>query len=888
MSNEHQSSAQGSAIAVDANGARELALRGRLPVTDLIAAAEQLVRDGQPHVSAQLYRDWIASHDSPALYIAHFNLGVLLANLHENAGAEQSYRSALALTPDFPQAYLNLGTVLERMGRPEEALDAWRAVLAHDRPDTAENQHLLIHALNNLGRLLEIRRDDVAAEAMLRRSLALDPEQPQAIAHWVHLRQKLCSWPAFAPLPGVTHESLLSAASALALLAESDDPGVQLGASQRYVDKKVLPLQAPLAPADGYDHPRLRIGYLSSDFCNHAVSILTAELYALHDRSKVEVYGFSWSRDDGSALRARIVGAMDHYVRIDAMSDEDAARCIRSHEIDVLVDLHGLTLGTRHDILSWRPAPVQVTYLGFPGPTALASIDYVIADRFVLPEELQPYFTEKALYLPDCFQINDRQRPIGPRPTRAACGLPEDAFVFCSFNSTFKIKPEIFAAWMEILRRTDDSVLWLVAEVDTVRANLREQARGHGVDPERILFAERVAPENYLARYQVADLFLDTLPFNAGTTASDALWAGLPLLTCTGKTFGARMAGSLLHAVDLPQLVTYSIADYIELAVKLAGDRPLVEAMKRQLQERRLTCALFDSPRTVRALEQKFLDVAKRPVKAAAPIEPASAQVSLFQIVQSDAMLAQIEPGYGVLDKHNDNRPDWREYWPIRSFLLGQQLDETTYYGFFSSDFAAKTGLSHAAVLNFIDAAPVATDVFTFSPRPDMGSLFLNVFEQVELSDPGFSAITDAFMAAIGRPLPVASLVMDSRQIVFDNFLVARPSFWRAWLALCEALFAICEGADTPLKAALTQDTGDAGTPQRKVVLMERIASLLLTIEPHWRVRAYDTFQCAWSGTRLAEYKLEAVLSDALKIAMREQGFADYAAAFSQVRARLG
>jgi predicted O-linked N-acetylglucosamine transferase (SPINDLY family) len=901
MSIQHPGAVQGGAVPVpNVDAARQLSLRGLLPIADLIAVAEQLARDGQPQASAQLYRDWIAHHDSPVLYVAHFNLGVLLANLQEHESAEQSYRAALALMPDFPQAHLNLGSVLERLGRPEEALEAWRAVLARDKSGTAEDLPLLIHALNNLGRLLEIRGDNATAAEMLTRSLMLDPNQPQAIAHWVHLRQKLCIWPAFAPILGITHENLIEAASALAQLAESDDSAVHLAAAQRYVDKKVLPLQTPLAPADGYDHPTLRIGYLSSDYCNHPVSILTAELYALHDRSKVKVYGFSWSPDDGSTLRARVVGAMDHYIRIDAMSDEEAARCIRAHEIDILVDLHGLTLGTRHDILSWRPAPVQVTWLGFPGPTALPSIDYVIADRFVLPEELQPHFTEKALYLPECFQINDRKRPIGPPPTRAACGLPENAFVFCSFNSNFKIKPEVFAAWMEILRRTEGSVLWLIADGEAVRANLRDQARVHGIDPERLLFAGRVAPENYLARYQVADLFLDTLPFNAGTTASDALWAGLPLLTCTGKTFAARMAGSLLHAVDLPQLVTYNMADYVELAVTLAGDRPRVEAMKRHLQDRRLTFALFDSPRTVRALEQKFFEIAKRPVHAAvsgAPAPQASItsiaaadgkKVKLFQIVCSDAALEQTEAGYDVLDHRDGERPDWRAYWPLRKFLLSQQLDDDTYYGFFSPDFGPRTGLSHAAVLDFIGATPAAIDVFTFSPQPDMGSFFLNVFEQADLSDPGFSAATDAFMAAAGRPLAVATLVMDSRQIVFDNFLVARPAFWRAWLELCEQLFAICEGADTPAKVALTQDTGNPGTPQRKVRLIERIASLLLTIEPHWRVRAYNTFRCSWSATSLAEHKLDAVLSDALKIAMREQGFDDYAAAFSQIRARLG
>lgn len=261
--------------------------------------------------------------------------------------------------------------------------------------------------------------------------------------------------------------------------------------------------------------------------------------------------------------------------------------------------------------------------------------------------------------------------------------------------------------------------------------------------------------------------------------------------------------------------------------------------------------------------------------------------VALYQIAWSDAVMAQIEPGYGILDNRHDNRHDWREYWPMRRFLLGQALDADTYYGFFSPKFASKVGLSHGAVLDFIAAAPPGTDVFTFSPQPDMGSFFLNVFEQNELFDPGFTAASEAFLDAAGVPLALSNLVMDSRQIVFSNFIVAKPAFWRAWLDLNECLFAICEGPETPLRAMLTHATTYPDAVERKVFLMERIASLILTINPAWKTCAYDTFRCAWSASKLGEQKLEAVISDALKIAMREQGFADYTNAFSIIRSRL-
>ncbi len=586
-----------------------------LPIAPLFNLAQQLTDHGQGRQAAALYQRWLQGSQDPAAYAVLFNLGVTLSNLQDDAGAERAYRQALERKPDFIEAHLNLGTLLERHGNALEALTLWNRVTALASPAVAADRPFYIQALNNMGRLLELRKQLPEAEDMLTRSLLADPRQPKALTHVIHLRQKQCKWPIYAPLPGVAAQDMLEATSALAVLSASGDPQTQLEAARRFVAEKVMVPHTALAPAGGYGHRRLRIGYLSSDLQAHAVAILTAELYELHDRQRFEIYAFSWSNEDGTPLRARVVKAMDHYVPIAGMSDEQAARCIRSHEIDILVDLHGLTLGTRPDILSWRPAPRQLTYLGFPGPTALPCIDYVIADRFVLPPELAPFFTEQPLYLPHTFQINDRQRQIGPRPTRAACGLPDDAFVFCCFNNNFKITETIFAVWMRILQRSPGSVLWLVADHESVCANLRAAASRLGVDPARLYFAGRVGPADYLARYQVADLFLDTDTFNAGTTGSDALWAGLPLLTCAGRTFSSRMAGSLLHAAGLPELVTHTLADYEERAVALANDRPQLAALRQRLEQNRLSCPLFDSPRLVRDLETLFERIAVQPLE---------------------------------------------------------------------------------------------------------------------------------------------------------------------------------------------------------------------------------------------------------------------------------
>ncbi|WP_395404482.1 tetratricopeptide repeat protein [Pseudoduganella sp. UC29_106] len=598
--------------------ALQLSTLGALPIVELFSVTAAETEAGRGQRSVALFRQWLDQTQSPGTYAVLFNLGVTLANLNDDHGAETCYRRAIELNPQFIEAHMNLGTLLERKGQVIDAIAVWNQATALANPNVPSERPFHVQALNNLGRVLENNKNLPLAEEMMMKSLALDPHQPKVLTHVIHLRQKQCKWPVFAPIAGITHEEMVDATSALAMLSASDDPQVQLEAARRFVAEKVIPPVEPaLAPAEGYQHKRIRIGYLSSDLCSHAVSILTAELYELHDRQHFEVYAFSWTREDGTPLRARVKAAMDHYIRIDTMTDEEAAQCIRAHEIDVLIDLHGLTLGTRPNILSYRPAPVQLTYLGFPGTTALPCIDYVIADRFVLPEHLAPFMSEQPLYVPECFQINDRKREIGPRPTRADVGLPDDAFVFCSFNNNFKFTEDVFSAWMRILQRVPHSVLWLVSDHQVVRDNLRAEAQRLGVDPQRIYFAERATPSAYLARYGVADLFLDTLPFNAGTTASDALWAGLPLLTVAGNTFCARMAGSLLHAVGLPELITHSLQEYEDTAVQLAAQPERIAAMKQHLQDTRSNCILFDSPRFVRHMENALRSVVKTPAAPA-------------------------------------------------------------------------------------------------------------------------------------------------------------------------------------------------------------------------------------------------------------------------------
>lgn len=582
-----------------------------MSVTELMDQAQALSQRGLARDAAELYRTWIEHTTSSHHHVACFNWGTLLAALGDHTGAEAAYRQALAYQPGLLQAALNLGHELERQGRHDDALATWGSVIERNAP-TPQNLDLLLHALNNQARLLETLKRYDESQATMVRSLTLKADQPAVIQHYVHIRQKQCDWPVYQPCGEVTANQLLLNTSALATLSASDDPVQQLMAAHKFAYDRigtVTPAKRP--PRQRIDH-RLRVGYLSGDLCLHAVGLLTVELLELHDPSKVEVFAFCWSRNDGTPLQARIRAALDHHIPIGHLSDEAAAALIASHQIDVLIDLQGLTSGARPGILARKPAPVQASYLGLPATSGIPGVNYIIADRFVLPEAMQAYYTEQPIYLPHCYQSSDRQRVIGPMPTRSQYGLPEDAFVYCSFNNNHKFTPEVFRSWMRILQAVPNSVLWLLADNRWSQDNMLREADAAGIARGRLIFAPRVMPPEYLARMQLIDLFLDTFPYNAGTTANDVLWMGTPLLTRSGRTYISRMAGSLLTHVGLPELVTDTPEAYETQAIVLGRQPQRIASYKRYLREHGRQSALFDMPAFVRGYEDALIDVRRR------------------------------------------------------------------------------------------------------------------------------------------------------------------------------------------------------------------------------------------------------------------------------------
>ncbi|MDC8786916.1 O-linked N-acetylglucosamine transferase, SPINDLY family protein [Roseateles koreensis] len=586
---------------------------GNMPFDELMRHASSWESVGMVDAAALLYQNWIAATRSVYLHIACYNWGALLGTARKHVEAERAYRLALSLNANFKQARLNLGHQLEHQGRIEDALTEWLAVAEMEnlKAEPGEGLTFRLHGLNNAARMLETQRRFPEAEALMRFSLLLKPTQGDVIQHFVHIRQKQCAWPIYQPFGQVTANQLLVNTSLLATLSATDDPAVQLMVAQRFVHDRVkappegLPLHQQAAakkPRTG----RIKIGYLSGDLCMHAVGLLTAELFELHDRERFEVHAFCWSREDGTPLRARLMAAMDKTVSIAGLNDTQAAQMIADAGIDILVDLQGLTAGARPNILTQRPAPIQVSYLGLPATSAMPGVDWIIADRFVMPPEYLPYCTEKPIYLPNCYQVSDRQRESGAVPTRAQYGLPAQGFVFCSFNNNHKFSEEMFRCWMRILNRVPDSVLWLLADNDWAQANMLRVAAESGVAAERLIFAPRVAPPDYLARFVLADLVLDTFPYNAGTTASDCLWMGTPILTRSGRSYISRMAGSLLSAVGLPDLITFNLPDYEARAVQIGLNPARAASYKRYLQDFGRQSALFDMPRVVRDMEAEF------------------------------------------------------------------------------------------------------------------------------------------------------------------------------------------------------------------------------------------------------------------------------------------
>jgi protein O-GlcNAc transferase len=528
--------------------------------------------------------------------------GFALNKLNRMEEALDAYDRALRIDPGHVETLNNRGVVFSRLARYSDA------IAMYDRALAMEPGHVYAR-LNRAKALEELGRYDEAISEY-EKIRAENPGRNKCLGDLAHCLLVTCNW---SKLSGVTAECFEAAADPTqgfdpyTFLAFDSVPQQQLACAQNWM--RAQGITSSQRNFGDLSTDRLRLAYLSADFHPHPVSYLTAELFEIHDRKRFEVVGIAFTPDDHSAMRGRLGRAFDRLIDVSRKTDEQVAQLIRDLKIHIVIDLMGHTFNSRIGILAQRAAPIQVSYLGYPGTLGVDFIDYVVTDSIVAPFHEQAFYTEKLAHLPDTFQVNDSKRAVSSHiPSRNEELLPDDAFVFCCFNNSRKISARIFNIWMRLLQRVEGSVLWLSRSNDYVVANLQREARARGIDPQRLIFAtQQRKHSDHLARVKLADLFLDTLPFNAATTASDALWAGVPVLTCTGQTYIGRNGASLLHAVGLPELVTTSLEDYEALALTLATDRALMQTIRGKLERNRRSSPLFDTDRFRRHIEAAYV-----------------------------------------------------------------------------------------------------------------------------------------------------------------------------------------------------------------------------------------------------------------------------------------
>jgi predicted O-linked N-acetylglucosamine transferase (SPINDLY family) len=600
---------------------------------------------GRYDVAIDHYRDALSIR--PGLAQVHNNLGAALQLSGKYDEAALEFGRAVSIQPDYCDALCNLGSICSIQGHGRDAIEHFTAALKAN-PNMAAAHCGLANALRDLdeidsaiahyksaisidpenasatfnlaGTLQSLGKIDQAINTY-KRAVAIDPNDVFALNALVHQLHHACAWDELEEYQRrllkefrAGHAGFMPF-SFLSIPATAED---QLACAKAFTDKitrHITPYPS-LEPSESHkdrNTAKIRIGYLSSDYHEHATAYLISELLELHDKSRFEIFAYSFGIDDHSGTRQRIIRACDKFIDIKNLSHADSAARIRSDRVDILVDLKGYTEGMRAGIPAYRPAPIQVNWLGYPGTMGAEFIDYIISDHFITPPGSETCYTEKIIKLPDCYQVNDRCRPISNiEPTRLSCALPDSVFVFCSFNQTYKFNPETFNIWVNLLKAIPDSVLWLLESNPFAPDNLRHQAQLRGVAPDRLIFAPKLPLADHLARYRLADLFLDTSPYNSHTTASDALWAGLPLVTMAGDTFASRVAGSLLLNVGMKELITDSLETYQACALKLAGDKNWRDGLRQRLIDHQIDAPLWNSRAFTHNLETAYKIIYER------------------------------------------------------------------------------------------------------------------------------------------------------------------------------------------------------------------------------------------------------------------------------------
>lgn len=642
-----------------------------MSLMELFQVTEALNAAGQKQVSSEIFKAWIAFNDtSPLLHLACFNYSVTLSQMGDTAGAIGVLQTALRVQPDFGPAHINLGRALEDSGLAVRAIEQWKAYTNTTAEMTPDRLGHRLMALQHIGRVLEGASLYEEAETTLWQAMELQPSRTEAAQHWTSLRQRQCKWPVIVDTSThITSRQLLDSMSPLTISCYADDPLFQLAKAYRYSKSLVgerpdvshFPRRAPKHKTGTGE--RLRIGYVSSDLRDHAVGFALSEVLELHDKASVEVYAYYCGEPRvNDATQERIRAAVDVWRDITASGDAEAAQQIIEDGIDILVDVNGYTKHARTKIFACRPAPVIVSFCGYPGSTGSPFHQYLITDDHIVPPENEIYYSEKVLRIA-CDQPVDRKRHIAPTPTRAEAGLPEKAFVYACFNGMQKITEECFTRWMSILAATPDSVLWLLTGNEDVNERLRKAAEERGVGRDRLIFAPKRDNPNHLARISLADLFLDTFPYGAHSTASDAITMGLPVLTVPGKTFAARFCASIVAAAGIPETICDTPEDYVRKAIAFGLNRKSIEKVRKLLQSQRETSVLRDIPALSRRLEELYWQMQGDAERGETPT-PDLRNLDVYYEIGAELILAgtQFESDAAYRQRYMEKLIRWDDY----------------------------------------------------------------------------------------------------------------------------------------------------------------------------------------------------------------------------------
>jgi predicted O-linked N-acetylglucosamine transferase (SPINDLY family) len=801
------------------------------------------------------------------------------------------------LRPDDASAWVSLGHARKRSGDKAGAEAAWNEAWRID-PGNLDAARALIELVPVESR----KRIGQAGE--LAQALLVSSPRPEDWLFAAHVLRYTCDW---AAAEGAEQQVLASLRSVdpagwpapFQLLAvpeatAADQLRCATGFSARFaVAGPALHEQVRRAPPT---LGRIRIGYLSNDLHAHATAYLITAVIEQHDRSRFEVIAYDHSPRLDSPYRERVLSAFDRVVPVHDLDAAALARRIAEDGIDIAIDLKGWTSGSRTDVLAARPAPVQVQWLGFPGTLGAPWLDYLVADPVLIRPGEEDFYTERIIFLPETYQPNDRCRPMASPPTRAEAGLPADALVLACFNQPYKLTRAVFACWLEVLRAVPGAVLWLLEDNPVASARLRAEAERGGIDAARLLFAPRLRPEQHLARLSLADLALDCTPVGSHTTASDALWAGVPLVALSGQTFASRVAESLLRALGMPELVTGDLSTYSARILELARQPESLRAARDRLGRLRLSAPLFDSERFTRHLEDGFALAWQRHLDGCPPdtlrVPPriGASQAWIYQIHYDARSRSQLDPGFLPFDNAASPRPDWFEFWPIRQFLHQNSLDEQAWYGFLSPKFGGKTGHDSASVLRILAEQEHAADAVIFASASDQSAYFVNIFAQGEFHHPGLLAASQRFLDAAGMEFDLAGYVGHSGNTVFSNFVIARPVFWRKWLVLADALYRMAEGSESVLAGTLNAKVryGGQASQAMKVFIQERLASLVLS-DRTMRIHAVPMASQVPANAPLGTNPAQAILQrcDAAKRAYCATGAQAYLDEFYRLRAQV-